>query len=140
MIQRAGQLRALSAADQPPTDVQSYLQEATRCYIWGFYVASLMLCRSAIEFAIRERLRNHGKSEKLLQLEQSREDTLDKLIDLAKAELHWGLKDSLRAADIVRAEANRAIHREVPPSERCKEMFAVTRGALKELYSVPHSI
>jgi hypothetical protein len=55
MMQRAGQLRALSIADQPPADVQSYLKEATRCYICGFYVASLVLCRSAIEFAIRER-------------------------------------------------------------------------------------
>jgi Domain of unknown function (DUF4145) len=140
IVRRADQLRVLGIADRPLTDVQSYLQEATRCYIWGFYVASLVLCRSAIEFAIRDRLKAHGKLEKLLQLERSRQDTLDKLIELAKAELPWNLKESLRVADIVREEANRAVHRKAPDSERCKEMFVVTRGALKELYTVPNSI
>jgi hypothetical protein len=137
MAQRAEQLRVLGAEAEPPPDVQNYLQQATRCYIWGFYIGSLVLCRSAIEFALRERLKAHGKAEKLAELERRNEDTLERLIGLARTELHWGLKDALKVADVVRGEANKAVHRGAPPSERCKEMFAVTRGVLNELYSRP---
>jgi hypothetical protein len=123
VVKRAGALRILNADEEAPLPVQKYLAEASQCYIYGRHLACLIVCRSAIEFSLRERL---GRDD--LELEE--------LITLGKRQLHWTLGSTLDDATCVRKAANRAVHERPPEDEVCREMFERTRGVLRELYSV----
>lgn len=124
LVGRAERLRVLDTSAPVPEQVQRYLAEATRCYVYGRYIACLLVCRSAVEIALRDRL--------------NREDTIEKLIGYAREKLPWTLRPTLDLADEVRVAANRAVHPvpgAMPPGDVCMEMFDKTRAVLKELYS-----
>jgi hypothetical protein len=124
LVRRAEELRVLDTSAPVPEQVQTYLAEATRCYIYGRYIACLLVCRSAIEVALRDRLK--------------RQDSIEKLISYGREMLPWTLKPTLDLAHEVRVAANQAVHPgpgAVPPAEICKDMFVKTRGVLRELYS-----
>jgi hypothetical protein len=122
MVRRFETLRILPRDAQVPDEVQRYLKEATECYIFGRFIACLIVCRSAIEFALRERLRGTA-------------GTLEILLEVGRRELPWTLKPTLDTADEVRREANRAVHEAAPRAEVCRTMFEATRAVLRELYT-----
>jgi hypothetical protein len=124
LVRRAEQLRVPDTSAPVPEQVQTYVAEATRCYIYGRYIACLLVCRSAIEVALCDRLK--------------RQDKIDNLIRYGREKLHWALNRTLDDADHVRRAANDAVHPvagAVPTAEICKDMFVKTRGVLSELYS-----
>jgi hypothetical protein len=124
LVGRAEQLRVPDTSAAVPEQVQSYLAEATRCYVYGRYIACLLVCRSAIELALRDRLK--------------REDTIERLIGYGREKLPWTLRPTFDLADEVRVAANRAVHPGLgaaPTANMCREMFYKTRAVLGELYS-----
>lgn len=134
MVRRAETLRALPTSTPVPTEVQQYLREASKCYIFGHFIACLLVCRSAIEFGLRDFLVRAGKGSELEFLHADRGDTLFAMIRLART-LRWTLQATLDDADEVRRIAKDAVHQRAPDPEICKELFIKTRGVLKELYS-----
>jgi hypothetical protein len=135
LIRRAEQLNVLPTEDRAPTEVQTYLQEASKCYIYGQFIACLIVCRSAIDFALRDRLVKHGHGAELESLRRERKDTLENILSLARSALSWELTATLKDANDVRQKANDAVHEKVPKPDTCREMFIKTRGVLRELYS-----
>lgn len=129
LIRRAEKLRTLQIDESAPNDVQNYLEEASKCYIYGRFTACLVICRSAIEFALRERLAKQGNSAKVAP------DTLANMISLSRSVLPLHLKAFLDDANKVRIAAKKAVHTQPPDPETCMEMFLKTRGILRELYS-----
>jgi len=94
-----------------------------------------MVCRSAIEFAVRDRMSTLGQGSILEEFEKSPNgDSLEKLIELAKKHLRWQYKFSLDEAHKVRLAANRAVHRNPPQDEECRGWFLSTRTIMHELY------
>jgi hypothetical protein len=124
LVRRAEQLRVPDTSAPVPELVQTYIAEATRCYIYGRYIACLLVCRSAVELALRDRLK--------------RQDTIDILIQYGREKLPWTLKPTLDLADEVRFAANHAVHPNpgaATTADVCVEMFDKTRAVLSELYS-----
>lgn len=136
MIQRAELLRVLPAQDTVPKKVQQYLEEASKCYVYGRFIACLIVCRSAIDFALRERLTNLSAKSQCTGGQDVSGD-LSTIIERARTVLPLGLKGTLDDADCVRLKANDAVHKSTPKAETCKLMFIKTRGILRELYSLP---
>ncbi len=137
IIQRAELLRVLPTDEPVPAQVQTYLKEASLCFIYGHFIACLAVCRSAIEFAIKDRLKQNGRKQTLPMTQTNWEDSLKNLTELARKTLPWTLKSALDAADDVRIHANKAVHQGVPNSTDCKDIFDKTRGILRELYTKP---
>jgi hypothetical protein len=52
MVARAIQLEPISIEPNPQADQNAYLREATRCYLYGLFNASVALSRSALERAL----------------------------------------------------------------------------------------
>jgi len=134
MVKRANSLRILPAKLSVPTEVQTYLTEATRCFVYGQFIACLLVCRSAIEFAVRDRIEKAGLRNELLAREHQAGRGLESLLEFGKESLPWQLHTTLDTAGIVKKEANAAVHQRTPTAERCKEMFDTTRGILRELF------
>ncbi len=134
MIRRAELLKVLTTEKSAPMGVKSYIEEASKCYIYGRFIACLIVCRSAIEFALRDRLIATGHEKAIQELKYKREDSLSNLISLARR-VSPSLRSTLDDADQVRRAARDAVHKGVPESELCKMEYIRTRGVLRELYS-----
>jgi len=134
MIKRAEQMRIL-AVEHPVSDaVQHYLEEASKCYVYGRFIACLVVCRSAIEFALKDRLLEWGKARDLQQLKDDRKESLWELIKIGRTVFQKATMDD---ADEVRTKAANAVHNAEPGPDQCRSMFVKTRGILSELYSSP---
>jgi hypothetical protein len=123
----APEFRLISANKQVPESVRQYLIEASRCYVYGFFLASLILCRSAIEEGIKKRLKD-------IEMAPEKEDRLVNLLKLAKRE---NLLDETRykMALEIKNLADDAVHgKELPGQDECIEAFIKTRGILEHLY------
>lgn len=131
MVERAESLRLISVSKNVPDYVRRYLEEASRCYIHGNFLASVLLCRSAIEAAAEDRLKKKGFARELRAIGKER---LKSILSLA---LEKGLMDKIfwMAADDIRKQANKAAHpQEVPGECECKRGFDETRRILQHLY------
>jgi hypothetical protein len=114
-----------------PTNVAQYAREATRCYLYGFFSAALILCRSCIESGVERRLVQKGLRR---QLDAVGYNNVQAMLGLA---LKSGVLDDLTfgMADDVRKSANKAVHGAVVPSATdCQKRLEHTRAVLRHLY------
>lgn len=135
MLRRAEKLRALPARREFPGQIQDYLKEATRCYLFGQFAACLFVCRAAIEMGLRDYLRRVGMTAQLEELSVNHADGVCGLIKLAESLSRWDLKPVLSSAKTINHYASKGLHDKPPDQERCKDLYIETRGVLKELYS-----
>jgi hypothetical protein len=135
MIDRAERLSSLTVRVQAPPDVQRYLTEASRCFIFGQYLACLVVCRAAIEFALGDFLQRIGKGPEINKLQERNEDGLWGRISIARSLKQWNLSITLDTAWQVAKSANIVLHEKEINSEKCKELFFRARGVLRDLYS-----
>jgi hypothetical protein len=141
LIKRAERLYILDADESAPQEVQEYLKEASRCYLHGRYLACVIVCRSAIEVAIRKRLLSSSRGRTEIEaLEECRANTLENLIEAGRRVFSWDKKQTLDDADEIRRRANEAVHTKPLEDEGCIELFMKTRGVVRELYSNPPDI
>lgn len=141
MVDRAEQLSPITTKADVPTVVRRYLIEASRCYIFGQFVACLAVCRAAIEFALGDFLESNGQGAKLTKLGREKRDGLLGRIDLCQRFSKWNLDGRLDAslahAERIRVRANTALHKadSALGSDECKELFFTAREVLRGLYS-----
>jgi hypothetical protein len=130
MAKRAELLKLLPVSKGLPQHLLRYLIEASRCFIYGQFLACLVLCRSAIENAIETRLSETGYGNEVANV------TRDKLINLLTLALDKRLvnESTYLEADQIRTLANHAIHgTRIPDGEECKRAFHRTRYVIQEL-------
>ena len=139
MIRRAEQLRIVTTQEKAPPIVQRYIEEASKCYVYGRFIACIIVCRSAIEFALRDRLQAWGQQQALIEMKNQRSDSLWNLIELARLRFPGSALPTLDDADEIRKAARDAVHLAQPKLEVCKDVFTRTRGVLGELYSLESS-
>ena len=138
IVDRAVGLAILTSDYEVPNKVRRYMQEASKSYINGLWIACLMVCRSAIEFAVRDRLRTLGYGSELAAFEKSPEgESLCYLIELANKLMDKRYRDTLEDAQVVRRAAVRAIHAEPPHDDECRDLFLRTRMVMQSLYREP---
>jgi hypothetical protein len=135
IIDRAVGLALLTADHEVPAKVRRYIEEASKSYLSGQWIACLMVCRSSIEFAVRDRLRTLGYGSELATFEKSPEgESLWYLIELANKLMGKRYRDTLEDAQIVRRAAVRAVHAEPPHNDECRDLFLTTRMVMQMLY------
>jgi hypothetical protein len=132
VVDRAATLRIVGTARKVPSHVERHMLEASRCFVYGQFLGCLILCRSAIEAATENQLRDKGHGTKVNQVTK---DWLKGLLLLARDN---GLLDydEWNWADSIRDLANRTVHHsKLPDAEECKEAFYLTRKILERLYN-----
>lgn len=141
IVDRAEKLSLLRTDYDVPDGVRQYIEQASACYLQGLLIACLIVCRSAIEFAVRDRLKALGHGSELDSFEKSKNgDSLKWLIELAKRILPWQFNDVLEDSHKIREVARRAVHVESPDEDECREMFILTRTIVHTLYTTPQSL
>jgi hypothetical protein len=139
IVQRAEILRIVPATQPVPPFVQRYIEEASECYVYGRFVACIILCRSAIEFALKDFLDRNGQQKALREMQSLKNDSLRDMINYCKSTFP-AMKQVFDDADNIRCEGNRAVHHRAvhlggPKPESCINTFIKTRGVLGELYN-----
>ena len=127
MVSRALHLSALIVPPLP-ADRDLYLREATRCYLFGLFNASVALSRSALEYALLDSV------PKMLQV-QSRAERLKGLINAACHSILKGAPDVCELADRVRRRANRVVHKRPCEESEALEVLRETRDVVHFLYN-----
>jgi hypothetical protein len=110
-VSRATHLRECVVSAPSSEDADRYLDEATRCYFFGLYTASAVMCRSVLEEAIRQML-----PESLARLVRSRyrnAATLGNLLHEVNNNLRLTAIDPafLPLANRVNDSGKRAVHK-----------------------------
>ncbi|MBZ5538285.1 MAG: DUF4145 domain-containing protein [Acidobacteriia bacterium] len=132
IVRRATPLKILATTDRAPKQLLAYLTEASRCYIYGHFIACVVLCRATIEGAFEDFLTKQGRGRDVSQIES---DKLFKLINLARNAglITVGIFDD---AHDIRTLANETLHNEQLPQEHdCMVAFERTRNIVEYLYS-----
>jgi hypothetical protein len=120
-------LTDLGFAKAPGSKVAHYLRQAIDCYLYGIYDAAAALCRTVLEFALRERLGRVGT------LAQEARTELEPLIGFCAISNVLSSEAKERAHDI-RRRGNGAIHTGTCDEETALRQLLQTRDVLAHLY------
>ena len=126
LVERFMELKAMFIHNKPPKEARKHLIEATQCYLQGFYQASIIICRSVVEYVLNKELKKkkqHGDFR-----------NLHKIIDNAFKEK---IIDSplCGVAHSVRKAGRDAIHRKRFFSDKdALKYLEGTQGILKHVY------
>jgi hypothetical protein len=109
----------------PSSEVNIYLREATRCYIYGFFQASIALCRAALEAGLNELLkRRMGMTPQMKFAPKISQAGRFKLLNsFSTAEAHE-----------VRKAARTVLHEKPVSQFLAFDTLARTRGVLLKMY------
>ncbi len=135
LVGRAAGLSVLPATSNPPQQVQHYLVEATKCFLYGRFISSLIVCRGAIEEGIRDLIERLGLEDEFDRFAaKRREGELSRMIRFGETRPILGV--SWGEADRIRYKANNAAHGSPPEGDECRSLFEDTRSVLLQIYSV----
>jgi len=129
MVSRAMRLEPLLVEQHVRKDENPYLREATRCYLFGLFSASVTLSRSALEHAFSKKIPT------LLQ-GKSKEDRLHTLIKTARGSILKRAPEVCDLADKVRKKANVVVHEKASQESDAFEILQDMRKVLKFLYGI----
>jgi hypothetical protein len=125
MVKRAGRLIPLTMGRIPSHKVQHFLNEATRCFIYGFFQASAALSRAALESGLSEHLIDRLSYVPDMNLSVKIEKAAQfKLISAKSAFL----------ANAVRVAANQVLHNKPASEGQALRSLTDARAVLAELY------
>jgi hypothetical protein len=125
MVSRALQLEPVIVDQTARADENPYLREATRCYLFGLFSASVALSRSALEYAL---------SKKIPTLLQGKEDRLQTLVKTARNSVLKRAPEICNLADEIRKRANIVVHKKNSRESQALEVLRDTRKVLQFLY------
>jgi hypothetical protein len=124
MAKRVEQIVPVASKGPPSGATEVFLTEATRCYIFGFWHASVALSRAALEEGFWGAMKGKLPSKP------------EKLRDLLKSSVWSGVLDSPSAslADEVVRTGNRVLHGNPASQEKAWAVLCAVRGVLSHLY------
>lgn len=124
-VSRFLKLREVLVGTIPSSEVNVFLREATRCYIYGFFQASIALCRAALEAGLNELLkRKMGHAPRMDLVAKINQASTFKLLDpLSASEAHE-----------VRKAAGTVLHEKPASQALAFDTVARTRGVLITMY------
>lgn len=129
MSERCLELVSLLIRTQPDEQVCRFMNRLSRCYIFGFFPESVILCRSVLESAVRELFVRRNVD---IESETGRADMRSRLRFATMAK--WLSKQAEKEAWEVWQRGNVAIHND---PEAVKDVFgtiAATLRVLNEIY------
>ena len=151
-MRRASLLDVVETAKIPSESVEKYFEEAHRCFLYGFPIATAVLCRAVLEAVLPEtldptnKIRNEMKDStqtryyKKLTLEARKRRTLKGDCEYCKSEEQpyrvWNAKDHSPDCPVGIIQAgNEAIHdvkqfKEKYPGDKAEELLLNTRKVL----------
>ena len=130
LVERAKSLRTVPLTSDCPEYARRFLVEASRCIVYGQFLAALFLCRSALAETLVVTLRKNGHAQDLAAI---KDESLKGIFKLAR---ETGLIDSAHhhRAEEIRLLANQTIHGStVPTEDACIGVFNVTVGIVRGL-------
>jgi hypothetical protein len=133
MVSRALRLEPMLIEEGRQADENPYLREATRCFMFGLFNASVALSRSALEEAFLKKI-------PILLQGKSREDTLEMLIKTARNSVLKGATGVCDLADKVRRTANAIVHGKPCQEAVAFEVLRNTRRIVHRLYGSARSL
>lgn len=130
MTSRCEELSEELFGNRPGPRVMKFLQRLTRCYVAGFFPECVILCRSVLESAVRERFEMAD-----LDLPENEKGHSDMRTKLNAAE-RFGLISAKARKDawMIWIRGNRAIHEDIRVTKDVVGTIAMTRGVLAEIY------
>ncbi len=134
VVSRWKRLKMLSLVGLPGEEVNRSLKQATECYLHGLPTASVILCRTVLQFALEERIPDVGG---VRVIELPKEHYLEKLIGFAGSSkvLSW---DLVSEAHQVRIAGNEAVHEKKLLNDAVAlKVLEETSQLLKHLYKAP---
>lgn len=124
MVERTLKLSQLHPGEMPTGATNTYLLEATRCYIFGLWQATIALSRAALEEGLRERVEAvTGKSP-------------TKLSDILKVATDWGLLrgEASKLASNVKLAGDRVLHGRPSNDKESWQTLSASRKVLLSLF------
>lgn len=125
ILKRVRRLPALTINRVPADELRHFLNEATRCFVYGFFQASVALSRAALESAFNDSLREKFPYVPNVDLSQKIKKAAQ--FKLVSAE-------SAFEANRVRIAANRVLHDQPASEEEALQSLVHVRGVIAELY------
>jgi hypothetical protein len=139
VVSRATGLQKFELERIPERRVQIYFEEAHRCYLYDFKVASAVMCRAILESALKETIDPKGE----LRPKERGESHILKMIN--KAKIYGRLSDPLpQWAAEVKDAGDSAVHDVEAfetdyPSGRLEDILCKARKVVESLYGPPAS-
>ena len=139
VVSRASRLQRLELKEIPKRSLQIYFEEAHRCYLYGFKVASVVMCRAILESALKETIDPKGE----LRPKERGESHILKMIN--KAKIYGRLSDPLpQWAAAVKEAGDSAVHdveafERHYPAGRLEDILCKARKVVESLYGPPVS-
>jgi hypothetical protein len=132
-VERATHLRECVVETPSSEEADRYLDEATRCYFYGLYTASAVMCRSVLEEAIKQKL--PPQLAKLLKTRYRNTATLGNLLHEVNNNLQMTGFDAEfpRVANMVNDVGRKAVHQGIMNAEEARLCLQNARRALELL-------
>jgi hypothetical protein len=126
IVHRALKIEPVFTQDPPRGPAQTYLSEATRTYLLGFFQASVALSRSALEEGLRDSLHAHLSN-------AFQTDELSEMIRLAGFTVLRN-PDLLQFAHDIRKKGNEVLHGSPCGEQEAFDLLIKSRSVLDALY------
>lgn len=132
-VRRATHLRECVVVAASSEEADCYLDEATRCYLFGLFTACAVMCRSVLEEAIKQKLPT--ALARLIHTRYRGAATLGNLLHEVNNNLHLSGFDAdfPRVANLVNDAGKRAVHQGLLAEDEARECLQNARHALQLL-------
>lgn len=140
---RVAGLEAVRIKRMPNAKVRRCFEEAMRCYLYGFDLACLAMCRAMIEAVLKEVIDPHRQYRPSKNMKGREASYFLKLVDLAEHNGRLG-GDLVKPAEKIKEAGDDAVHNanvfpRKYPAEKVQEILLRTRQILLKLYRKPSS-
>jgi hypothetical protein len=132
-VQRATHLRECVVAEPGSEEADRYLNEATRCYFFGMFTASAVMCRSVLEEAIKQKLPTSLTGQ--IRTRYRNTATLGNLLHEVNNNLLMTGFDAnfIREANLVNDIGRKAVHQGLLSEDEARSCLQNARQALQLL-------
>lgn len=130
--ERILQLYELVLKSRPAETTMSYLGRLSQCYIWGFDPECVILCRSVLDTAFREKI-SDDLCRKCLRIPEEKNLSL---VNRIKTAFKEGLidKETKEIAHTVTERGNTAVHKQPDITKQVWETIQDTIKVLEKLH------
>lgn len=125
IVTRLLQLSPVLVRTNPNKEVNAYLREATRCFLYGFHAASVALSRAALEHALNDRIKEKLQTEPKWHMKDKVNQAFDGGL----------LSDEIKEMALrVKANGDQVLHKKSVSDSNALDTLSWCRGVLQHLY------